>query len=400
VSGHDGASEARADPTGRGVRRLRILFAGYSLKDPLGGGELSARALLTALSDTHEVEALCVGRRAQRYEIDGGVRCQDIATSLMPPPAGVPFHVAAMIVERQFRATLARSVTDCPPDLLLLQQPAYLRTSDLPRETTLVIFLHSAACYGVGDPNPVRWKRAVSRVFRTARAAGNAALLRRADLIVANSMFLRGLVQREAALESQVVPPFIASSTPAPESRHAPSSAADREAITFVGLDPWKGAQIALRIAEASPQRRFLFLDGPRASAEMRRRARALPNVTCLGWTNDMDSVFARTRLLLVPSIWEEPFGRLPVEAGAFGIPSIASARGGLAESVGSGGVLIDPPEDIAQWLRHIEAFDDASVYAAYSASARQHAQSLGVAPTLSLFTRILESATGVKLST
>ena len=55
-----------------------------------------------------------------------------------------------------------------------------------------------------------------------------------------------------------------------------------------------------------------------------------------------MGRVFDRTRVLLMPSIWEEPFGRLPVEAGACGIPTLASARGGLPESVGDGGILID----------------------------------------------------------
>ena len=377
-------------------RRLKILFAGYSLKNPLGGGELSARTLVTALSGSHDVEALCVGRIEQTYEIDGAVRCRDMATTLMPPPFGVPFHIGAMLAERQFRTALAHAVSANPPDLLILQQPAFLRPADVPRATTVVIFLRSAACYGVSDANPTPWRRAVSGLFRRLRFASNEALLHRAELLVCNSAFLQSVVLRSSALTSHVVHPFIA---PRYDAWPVITAPADRDAITFVGLDVWKGAEIAIDIAAELPNRRFLFLSGARASGQMTRRASALSNVTCLAWTSDMASIFARTRLLLMPSIWEEPFGRLPVEAGAFGIPTLASARGGLPESVGKGGVLIDPPDDISLWTRQIDAFDDAAHYAHYSAEALRHAESFSISSTIEQFARILKQETDITLS-
>ncbi len=44
---------------------------------------------------------------------------------------------------------------------------------------------------------------------------------------------------------------------------------------------------------------------------------------------------FALTRMLLVPSVWEEPFGRVAAEAMVNGIPAIVSNRGALPEVVG-----------------------------------------------------------------
>ena len=130
----------------------------------------------------------------------------------------------------------------------------------------------------------------------------------------------------------------------------------------------------------------------------LKAEARRLPNVTCVGWTDDMRTVFAKTRILLMPSVWEEPFGRLPVEAGAYGVPTLASARGGLAESVGDGGALIDPPDDIGQWTRHIVALDDADHYAACSAAARRHAGTFELGTTLRQFVDGLQRETGVTL--
>lgn len=380
-----------------GAPRLRVLFAGYSMANPLGGGELSARALLTALARRQEVRALCVGREARTYQLDGGVACEDFATSLFPPPARMPFHLAAMRVEREFRDKLAPYVAEFAPDVLILQQPAALFQRDLPRATTVAIFMHSLVCYGAGDPNPSAWKRAASHVFRFVRFRRNKALLNRADLIVSNSRYLQGVLRARAAISSHVIAPFIDVSAAA-IAPHRDSFDAIRDAITFVGLDAWKGAEIAIRIAQELPDRKFLFLDGPRASPKLKAEARVLSNVTCVSWTDDMGSIFAKTRILLMPSVWEEPFGRLPVEAGAHGVPTLASARGGLAESVGDGGALIDLPNDIAQWTQQILALDDPLHFANCSAAARRHAATFELGTTLRGFVDVLQRETGVTL--
>src|SRR4029434_542275 len=44
---------------------------------------------------------------------------------------------------------------------------------------------------------------------------------------------------------------------------------------------------------------------------------------------------FALTRILLVPSVWEEPFGRVAAEAMINGVPPIVGHRGSLPALVG-----------------------------------------------------------------
>ena len=66
----------------------------------------------------------------------------------------------------------------------------------------------------------------------------------------------------------------------------------------------------------------------------------------------------ALTRVLLVPSVFAEPFGRVAAEAMVNGIPAIVSDRGGLPEVVGGdadqgGGAFV---RALPPWLTHTSA--------------------------------------------
>jgi len=62
--------------------------------------------------------------------------------------------------------------------------------------------------------------------------------------------------------------------------------------------------------------------------------------------------IFANTRALLVPSVWEEPSGRVVAEALVNGVPPLVSDRGGLAESCNHGGFVLPLPVDLSERTR------------------------------------------------
>jgi len=70
-----------------------------------------------------------------------------------------------------------------------------------------------------------------------------------------------------------------------------------------------------------------------------------------LGWTRDMRPLYAAMDAVAIPSEWQEPFGRVSIEAQACGTPVLASRIGGLPESLleGQSGLLV-PPGDEAAW--------------------------------------------------
>lgn len=68
--------------------------------------------------------------------------------------------------------------------------------------------------------------------------------------------------------------------------------------------------------------------------------------------------------------------GRSVTEAQINGIPVLASSLGGLPESVGPGGILVDPSAGSEAWVSALsELWDDAGNYEKYSVVAEKYAQ-------------------------
>ncbi len=75
--------------------------------------------------------------------------------------------------------------------------------------------------------------------------------------------------------------------------------------------------------------------------------------ITWLGYLKDMDVFYRKIQLCIVPSTVNESFGRIPMEAGLYAVPSIVTNRGGLPEIVSDSqtGYLVPShsPEAIAE---------------------------------------------------
>jgi glycosyltransferase involved in cell wall biosynthesis len=99
-------------------------------------------------------------------------------------------------------------------------------------------------------------------------------------------------------------------------------------------------------------------------------------------------ALFRVSTCLVVPSL-VEPFGIVYVEAAHSGLPSIATSVGGTADSVGDGGILVDPEDDdgLFEAMRNLADPDTARELGARAA---RRAQNLTWEATTD---RILEAA-------
>ncbi|HYE37880.1 glycosyltransferase [Methylocaldum sp.] len=151
--------------------------------------------------------------------------------------------------------------------------------------------------------------------------------------------------------------------------------------VTMINPHRVKGVETFFEIAKRLPSERFLLLESwklnDEALADLEQKLAQVPNVRFMRRTSDMRAVYRQTKLLLVPSVWEEGFGMVAVEAQSCRIPVIASARGGLPESVGDGGMLIKDYRNPEVWIKAIQGvLSDPVSYQNYANRAYRHASS------------------------
>ncbi|NLS91636.1 MAG: glycosyltransferase family 4 protein [Planctomycetaceae bacterium] len=166
--------------------------------------------------------------------------------------------------------------------------------------------------------------------------------------------------------------------------------------VTFVNPQPHKGVFVLARIAEQlfrrRPDIRLLIVEG-RSGVEWLERTgldlSGLTNLSVMNNTPDARDFYQVSRVVLMPSLWRESFGRVAAEAMINGIPVLASNRGALPEVVGDAGFLFDIPdcytpetrkvstaEEVAPWVETIiRLWDDDEFYTEASRRCRDRAE-------------------------
>lgn len=121
--------------------------------------------------------------------------------------------------------------------------------------------------------------------------------------------------------------------------------------ITLVNLWDGKGGDVFWEIAEKMPDHKFLGIKG----AYGEQVIDDLPNVEIVSHQKpeNMDYIYARTKILLMPSVYES-YGRTAVEAACAGVPTIASPTPGLREALGSDGTFVTNRADPDEWVAAI----------------------------------------------
>jgi glycosyltransferase involved in cell wall biosynthesis len=111
--------------------------------------------------------------------------------------------------------------------------------------------------------------------------------------------------------------------------------------ILFAGrVTALKGLEHAVRAVAFAGRRlsRALTLtvagEGPELARGLSLATELGVNVQALGWVDGERKrrLFAESDLLLVPSLWPEPFGVVGIEAGALGVPAVAYDVGGISD--------------------------------------------------------------------
>ncbi len=192
-------------------------------------------------------------------------------------------------------------------------------------------------------------------------------------LFIANSDFTAGRWRALCGLHCHVVKPVVSAGN------YITEGAGSK--VLFVNPSPIKGVQLMFALAAHCPELPFLVVESwhiePAWRDYCQKWARTLGNVQWLGPQDDMRAVYAQAKVLLMPSVWEEAFGRTVIEAQLNGVPVLASNRGALPDTVGEGGLTLDPHAPVEVWaeaLRRLmggeESFGEAARHHAHAHAA------------------------------
>jgi len=204
------------------------------------------------------------------------------------------------------------------------------------------------------------------------------------DAIIFPSEYSRRYYARKVGLDGAVIPDPIRLDKVIAENR-------EPNYVTFINPQPDKGAavfaRIALELGRRRPEIPLLVVEGRGKSdalAGLSVDLSGLANLHRMANTPDPRDFYRVSRVVLMPSLWRESLGRVPIEAMANGIPVLASDRGALPETLGDAGFILTIPErctpssgvvptaqEIAPWVAIIEKlWDDAEFEADHSRQA------------------------------
>lgn len=190
-------------------------------------------------------------------------------------------------------------------------------------------------------------------------------------LYFSNSAFTAGRWRALFGIDSHLLPPAII------PSRYQADQTGDR--VLFINPVPEKGIERVAGLAAANPDIPFLVAESWAVGDDwrdwLRQRFGALRNVEWCPATDDVRDLYRQARILLMPSVWEEAYGRTVVEAQLNGLPVLASRRGALPQTVGEGGDILDLHASDADWSRTLRSlYFDVIRWQHLSDAARVHA--------------------------
>lgn len=212
------------------------------------------------------------------------------------------------------------------------------------------------------------------------------------DRFIAPSRFMADYVTSTGVAESRVtIRPHWVADLPQPAVEQS------REGAVYVGrLAPEKGVEL---LAQAwnrlTTSQTLTFFGGGPLHDPLRAKQSATMRVAGRTEATAIQAAMARARVVVVPSLFDEPFGLVAAEALRAGTPVLASTRGALPEVVGDAGWIVEPTVTaIAHGLSEALVEDRPDLNAlARSRFEERYAQDVLVDQQIDIYQSVIEQA-------
>lgn len=148
-----------------------------------------------------------------------------------------------------------------------------------------------------------------------------------------------------------------------PDEHYKVNTRKKKKYITMININEGKGGDLLLEIIRALPNLPFLVISNEPNTGKYRWLDDAIEkeiNGKFLRSYTDIKEIYAKTRILLIPSHVDETFSRVAYEGAANGIPIITTGKGFIRQLLGQAGIYLsdnDPNEwiDVIRKIYHQE---------------------------------------------
>ncbi len=161
------------------------------------------------------------------------------------------------------------------------------------------------------------------------------------DRFITNSKFMAHSIQNDlgTSINNLVIYPEINLPRIRPKFKEI-------EKIGFINRGKKKGEKTIIELSKENPLIQFLIF-GDCISTKQR-------NIINMGYFNDRSEMFRLIDIVLMPSLWNEPYGRVAAEAIWSGKMVLVSKRGGLPEAAPDNFFLVDSIS-VKEWDRKLK---------------------------------------------
>lgn len=187
--------------------------------------------------------------------------------------------------------------------------------------------------------------------LHSANTEGMEAIKGKPDILLSTSKFIQREAIKSSKVKNFVFYPGFQSVQPLKKTGPA---------LTFINPVKEKGADFILSLSQKLPQQKFICVEGWYKNKDF--YSRIGKNMQYFPPQTDMTTIWKMTKILLVPSVVPEAFGRVIVEAHMYGIPVIAHNIGGIPEAM-NGTSILKQELNIQDWISSIKKFSDVAYY-------------------------------------
>jgi len=385
-----------------------LLVNNHCISDPTAGVTQSLRTIVEWLADAgHRCQILTTARfeSAVTFTIEDHLEQHGVDRSLLAPQGASSKHSGKKRYAAE-RPVVQYSVKGVPVTLLLTRYNDESRLDRAEAAQFLNLFDHLLDDFAPDQVIACNGHPMIFAAMAEARARGvttafavrgygyyEASYFEHVDHAFTCSQFLTDVYREKVSLMSTPIEPPIDWSTVV-----APSES--RAFVTFVNPSVHKGLFLFARLADMLGSRRpdipILVVQSGHSGGSLNAISGVdfsrYPQIMAAPPTPTPADYFALTRILLAPSVWDEPFGRVAAEAMINAIPPIVSNRGSLPQVLrgdfadGGGGRVLALPDwltvnttrlpderEVEPWYDAVCAlWDDTALYRAVSTRARE----------------------------